>query len=76
MSPEINKKDRDSDFGPNASGWKPGDEDPNTIIVHEESDPDRPGIATTPQFVSFGGMLITAEQAELLRDQMRGDEES
>ena len=46
--------------------WKPGDPDLYSDEVRALSDPERPGIARSPQMVDIGGMHITREQALLL----------
>ena len=70
MNPEVNRSHRESDTGPGASGWMPGDIDANTDTVYRESAPGRPGIAPEPTTVSFGGVIIaygSRHHLEMLR---------
>lgn len=75
MFPEKIGEKRDSDFGADASGWKPGDEDPNAVIVHDESDPTRPGIVPEPELVDYHGILVSRERASILDDEERARRE-
>ena len=74
MLPERMGEKRDSDFGEDTSGWRPGDEDPNTRIVHEESEFGRPGVAPPPVVVDFHGMYVSPEQAARLEEEARARE--
>ena len=71
MLPERMGEKRDSDFGEGASGWRPGDEDPNMHIVHEESDSGSPGVAPPPEVVDYHGVYISAEKAARLEEEAR-----
>ena len=47
-----------ADHGPDASGWQPGDVDPNTEIVLANSKPGSPGIAVDQSQVVIGGVIV------------------
>jgi hypothetical protein len=53
-----NKHERETDHGPHASGWLPGDVDQNTEKVKADSDPARPGIAVEPEITVIAGLKV------------------
>jgi len=67
--------EREADYGPDSSGWQPGDIDPNTPIVHAESAKGSPGIAPKVKLVDFGGIFLTVEQYERVQNALNSDAE-